>query len=199
MGSSVFSGGVALISGAGSGIGLELARAFGRAGAAVVGTDINAERIGKLVAELKAQGVSAFGYRVDHAKGEEVEALAARVTAEVGPVDILCPNAGVGHMGKIGSIPEKEWRWVLDINLWGIIHMVNVFIPSMIERKRGWVLITASGAGLTPIALAVIATESSGCSAINCSAWSSARSRRSSESGAWPSPSPRVARFHVIG
>lgn len=147
---AVFKGKIALISGAGSGIGLELAKEFGSCGATVIGTDINQQRVDDMVRTLAAMGYSARGYRVDHAKREEVEHLFAAIQADVGPVDILCPNAGVGHVGKIGAIPEKEWKWVIDINVWGIIHMVDVFVPSMIQRKSGWVMITASGAALCP-------------------------------------------------
>jgi short-subunit dehydrogenase len=146
----VFKGKVALISGAGSGIGLELAREFGRCGATVIGTDINQARVDELVKTLTDMGCTAKGYRVDHSSREEVEDLLATITADVGSVDILCPNAGVGHVGKIGSIPDKEWQWVFDINVWGVVHMVELFVPSMIQRKSGWVMITASGAALCP-------------------------------------------------
>ena len=147
-----FNGKIVLISGAGSGIGLELAREFGRHGAIVVGTDIRQERVDEMKKILAGLGVVAHGYCVDHARREQVERLRATVQAEVGPIDILCANAGVGHGGKIGEIPHAEWQWVLDINLWGAIHMVNLFLPAMIERQRGWVLITSSGAALCPSA-----------------------------------------------
>lgn len=148
----VFKGKVVLISGAGSGIGLELAKEFGRCGAIVVGTDINQSRVDDMVKILAAMGYSARGYRVDHASREDVEHLYTVINKDVGPVDSICANAGVGHVGKIGSIPEKEWKWVFDVNVWGIIHMVDVFVPSMIKRKSGWVMITASGAALCPSA-----------------------------------------------
>lgn len=148
----VFKRKVVLISGAGSGIGLELAKEFGSCGATVIGTDISQSRVDDMVATLTSMGYSARGYRVDHASRQEVAQLLATIEADVGFVDILCPNAGVGHVGKIGAIPEKEWKWVIDINVWGIIHMVELFIPSMIQRKSGWVMITASGAALCPSA-----------------------------------------------
>jgi NAD(P)-dependent dehydrogenase (short-subunit alcohol dehydrogenase family) len=144
---TVFKGKVALISGAGSGIGLELAKEFGRCGATVIGTDINQSRVDDMVKTLTGMGITARGYRVDHTSAEEVQNLFTAVTADVGPVDILCCNAGVGHSGIVGSIPFKEWKWVLDINLWGVIYMVEIFVPLMIKRKTGWVLLTSSGAG----------------------------------------------------
>lgn len=147
---SDFKGKVALISGAGSGIGLELAMEFGRHGAIVVGTDIRQQRVDEMKKTLSGMGVVAHGYCVDHAVREQVERLRATIEAEVGPVDILCPNAGVGHGGRIEAIPHAEWQWVIDLNLWGAIYMVELFVPAMVERRNGWVLITSSGAALCP-------------------------------------------------
>ena len=147
-----FNGKVALISGAGSGIGLELAKEFGRHGAIVVGTDIRQDRVVEMKQILAGLGIVAHGYCVDHAQREQVERLRATIQTEVGHVDILCANAGIGHGGRIGAIPHAEWQWVIDVNLWGAIHMVNLFLPAMIERQRGWVLITSSGAALCPSA-----------------------------------------------
>ncbi len=141
-----------LISGAGSGIGLELAKEFGRCGASVIGTDISQDRVDEMIKILTHQGIDIKGYCIDHSNQEQVEELFSKINGECGAIDILCPNAGVGHAGKIGSIPHDEWKWVIDINIWGVIHMVNIFIPSMMQRKSGWVLITASGSAILPSA-----------------------------------------------
>ncbi len=147
-----FHGKIALISGAGSGIGLELAKHLGKEGAIIVGTDINPTRVSEMVNTLKRDGVNVNGYTVDHADVAAVEALARKVLSEVGEVDILCCNAGVGHGKKIDVIPLDEWKWVMDINLWGVIYLIHFFLPAMVAKKQGQILITASGAGLFPLA-----------------------------------------------
>ena len=144
-------GKIALVSGAGSGIGLALAKELGKRGATVIGTDLKQDRLDSLLLELKNSGVKAFAYRVDHSNRAEVETLAQKVQKEVGAVDILCCNAGVGHGGKIDSVTLEQWKWVIDINLWGAIYLIHFFLPSMIERKQGQIMITASGAGLCPL------------------------------------------------
>ena len=148
MSKSKFNGKIALISGAGSGIGLELAKRLGEKGATIVGTDIDAGRAENLVQTLKDKGVTAYGYQVDHTNLSAVEALKETVNSDVGPVDIICCNAGVAHGGRIEKIPLKDWQWVMDINFWGVVYMLRLFIPDMIQRKQGWVMITSSGAGL---------------------------------------------------
>jgi NADP-dependent 3-hydroxy acid dehydrogenase YdfG len=87
---------------------------------------------------------------VDHGNLADVEAFVKKVQKEVGQVDILCCNAGVAHGGKTESLTLDDWKWVIDINLWGAIYLIHFFLPSMIEHKQGHVLITASGSGLFP-------------------------------------------------
>jgi NAD(P)-dependent dehydrogenase (short-subunit alcohol dehydrogenase family) len=145
-------GKTALISGAGSGIGLALAKELGQRGATIIGTDIHKSRLDSMLLELKNSGIKAFAYRVDHSDLANVRAFAKKVQKEVGGVDILCCNAGVGHGGKTESVTLDDWKWVIDINLWGVIYLIHFFLPSMIERKQGQVLITASGSGLFPMA-----------------------------------------------
>lgn len=144
-------GKTALISGAGSGIGLALAKELGRQGATIIGTDIHQDRLDSMLFDLEKSGIKAFAYRVDHANLTDVQALVQKVRKEAGGVDILCCNAGVGHGGKIDSITLDDWKWVIDINLWGTIYLIHFFLPSMVERKQGQILITASGAGLSPL------------------------------------------------
>ena len=152
MASNPYRGKTALISGAGSGIGYELAMQFADHGANIIATDIRQERVDKLVEIIRKKGVEVYGYAVDHSDFTQVEEFAKQVLSEAGQVDILCCNAGIGQSGTIGNIPIKDWQWVVNINFWGQIYLINQFVLSMIERNEGWVLITASGAGLFPLA-----------------------------------------------
>lgn len=141
----------AIVSGAGSGIGRELALQLAAKGANVCITDIVQERIDQVVSEVKARGVNAMGFRVDHSKADEVEKFAADYFSQWGHVDILCSNAGIGAGSNFKELTLKDWEWVMGINLWGGIYMMHNFVPKMIERRSGSILITASGAGLIGI------------------------------------------------
>ena len=142
---------IAIVTGAGSGIGRELALQLAAKGSDVVITDIVRERIDHVVSELRDKGVRAEGYLVDHSKFEEVEKFSRDFFSKWGHVDILCCNAGVGAGSNLKELQLKDWEWVMGINLWGAIYMVHLFVPSMIDRKSGSVLITASAAGLIGI------------------------------------------------
>lgn len=146
-----FEGKTAIVTGGGSGIGRALAHALGEAGCRVAITDIVPERIGQVVEELKGKGAQARGYRVDHSKWEEVDKFADRFLSDWDHVDILCSNAGVGMGGRFVETSLEDWGWVLGINLWGCIYTLHAFVPHMIERRSGSILITASDAGLVSI------------------------------------------------
>jgi NAD(P)-dependent dehydrogenase (short-subunit alcohol dehydrogenase family) len=145
---SFFQGKTAIVTGAGSGIGRALALALADAGCKVVITDILQERIDKVLDELRGKGAEAGGYRVDHSKREEVEGFADAFFSEWDHVDILCSNAGVAPGGRFEETPLEDWEWVLGINLWGAVYMMYAFVPKMIKRRQGSILLTASDAGL---------------------------------------------------
>lgn len=143
-----YEGKTAIVTGAGSGIGRAIALALADAGSKVVVTDIVQERIDEVTEELKSKGAEAGGYRVDHSKLKEVQAFADRFFEEWDHVDVLCSNAGVAPGGRFEETPLEDWEWVLGINLWGAVYMMYAFVPSMIERRQGSILLTASDAGL---------------------------------------------------
>jgi len=142
---------VAIVTGAGSGIGRELALELARAGARLAVTDRYQERIDQVVGEIKGLGAEGRGYPVDHSNFSMVGDFAKRFFSDFGSVDILCLNAGVGTGGRIEEYDIKDWEWTLGNNLWSAVYMVHVFVPRMIAQGSGQILITASGAGLVGI------------------------------------------------
>ncbi|NMG73700.1 SDR family NAD(P)-dependent oxidoreductase [Aromatoleum diolicum] len=146
------SGRIAVITGAASGIGLAMAWRFARAGMKVVAADVDAAALATACAALAAAGHEAIAVRTDVANAAEVDALADRAYAAFGAVHLLCNNAGVVPSGRyrpVWEYPLEDWRWSLDVNLFGVIHGLRSFIPRMLEGGApGHVITTASVAGL---------------------------------------------------
>jgi len=141
-------GKVAVVTGGASGLGLAMARAFARAGMHVAIADIEQAKIDPVVAELKALGVNAIGTCTDVAEGPEVDALAARVIAELGGVHVVCNNAGISPLASAWGATVADWQWTLGVNLWGVIHGVRAFTPHLIAQGEGHIVNTASVAGI---------------------------------------------------
>lgn len=145
-------GRVAVITGAASGIGAAMAWRFARAGMKVVAADVDEAALAAVCKELVEAGHSAIGVRTDVASATDVEALAERAYAAFGAVHLLCNNAGVVPSGRYRAVwefPLEDWRWALDVNLYGVIHGLRSFIPRMLDGgEEGHVLTTASVAGL---------------------------------------------------
>lgn len=138
----------AFITGGASGIGLALARAYGSRGANVMIADINAENLTKVKAELTAEGMKVECVVCDVVDIGSVRAAAQATLDAFGKVHIVANNAGVGLSGETGSIKIEDWRWIVDINLMGVVHGVEVFTPIMLEQgEGGYILNTASMAG----------------------------------------------------
>ena len=142
-------GKVAVVTGAASGMGRAMADTFAAAGMSVVLADIEAQPLEEATADVAAQsGAKTLGVRTDVSKLADVEALAQAALAEFGAVHVLCNNAGVGVPGPAGESSIEDWRWTLDVNLWGPIYGVHVFLPIMQAQGEGHINSTASLAGL---------------------------------------------------
>lgn len=136
-----------VITGAASGIGAAMAIRFAREGAASLTLgDIDIRQLEEVASEARAVGSEVVTMRCDVAAEDDVVAL-ARAAEELGPVDLFCSNAGIGTPGGV-EVPNDEWRQIIDINLMAHIYAARAVLPAMIERGRGYLLNTASAAGL---------------------------------------------------
>lgn len=142
------SGRVAVVTGGASGIGFALANALGREGMRVVIADVEKDALGEAVDLLRAQKIEATGIPADVADGQQVETLAARTVELYGGVHVVCNNAGVGPGGVTWDVPESVWRWVLDVNLWGVINGIRAFVPRLVAQGAGHIVNTASVLGI---------------------------------------------------
>jgi NAD(P)-dependent dehydrogenase (short-subunit alcohol dehydrogenase family) len=140
--------GVAVVTGAGSGIGLALATRFAAAGLSVVLADIDAAAAAVAAADLESSGASVLAAEVDVADPDSVQALAEMTMSQFGKVNVLCNNAGVSGGGPSWEIPLDEWRWTVDVNLYGVVYGIHHFVPHIIASGGGHVVNTASMAGL---------------------------------------------------
>jgi NAD(P)-dependent dehydrogenase (short-subunit alcohol dehydrogenase family) len=148
------SGKVAVVTGAASGMGLAIAERCVNERMKVVLADVEEDAL-ELAADKLAQRGSVLAVPTDVAVAESVDELRRQAEA-FGPVHLLCNNAGVSSAGP-GSAWEKPlsaWQWVLDVNLWGVIHGIRAFMPAMVERDQGHIVNTASIAGLIPFPFA---------------------------------------------
>ncbi|MFJ3905123.1 SDR family oxidoreductase [Streptomyces sp. NPDC090025] len=147
-----FGGQLVLVTGAASGIGRATSFAFAEAGARVVAVDRDAEgavRTAEMCRLIGAPG--AWGEAVDVTDEQAMEKLAAKVAAEHGVVDVLVNNAGIGLTGSFFETTSEEWKRVLDVNLWGVIHGCRIFGGQMAERGQGGHIVnTASAAAFQP-------------------------------------------------
>lgn len=142
------SGRVALVTGAARGIGRATALALATAGAQLIISDVNEAGLSELADLLKQRGRLLLSRCVDVSDRAQMQAFAEAVHALVPAVDILVNNAGVGLAGGIETTSLDDWKWVLGVNLWGVIHGCHAFIPMLMRQESGYVLNMASSAGL---------------------------------------------------
>ena len=145
-----FSGRVAVVTGGASGLGLAMAQRFAEAGMNIVLGDIEAEPLAMAEAAIASKGVKVLVQRSDVAKEKDIEALAEAAYKRFGAVHVLCNNAGIGgSRGASWELSLDDWRWVIDVDLWSVVHGIRSFIPRMIAGgEEGHIVNTASVAGL---------------------------------------------------
>jgi NAD(P)-dependent dehydrogenase (short-subunit alcohol dehydrogenase family) len=136
------------ITGAGSGLGRALALRFGRDGWRVACTDLALPGVEQTLAEVRAAGGDGFAGLCDVTSDESFSAMAARLQAEWGGVDVLINNAGVATKGTVAEAPIEQWRWVLDINLLGCVRGARAVIPMLVAQGGGHIVNVASFAGI---------------------------------------------------
>jgi NAD(P)-dependent dehydrogenase (short-subunit alcohol dehydrogenase family) len=138
-----------VVTGGASGIGRALALLFAHEGANVVVADLDEAGMAETVAGVGKAGRRGLAVRTDVSRLADVQALADRAFKEFGSVHVVCNNAGVALWGGLESVTHKDWEWAMGVNLWGVIHGVEAFVPRMVAQKQpGHVVNTASMAGL---------------------------------------------------
>jgi NAD(P)-dependent dehydrogenase (short-subunit alcohol dehydrogenase family) len=143
-------GRVAVVTGAASGIGRALARAFAEREMRVVLADLQADALDPVAAELRDAGAEVVAVATDVAVADQVSALAEQAQEAFGRVHVVCHNAGVFAGGLSWEAPLADYAWVFDVNVWGVIHGVRAFTPLQLAHgEPGHVVITASMAALT--------------------------------------------------
>src|SRR5579872_5372268 len=148
-------GKVAVVTGAASGIGRSMATRFAAEGMKLVLADIEREPLEATESAIRRTGASVVAVLTDVSSEQSVRSLAARVTEAFGAVHILCNNAGVGSPpGPIWEGSIADWKWILGVNLWGVIHGIHVFVPLMLAQTGECHIVnTASINGLVPVPL----------------------------------------------
>lgn len=145
---SVLQGKVAVVTGAGRGIGRGIALRFAAEGADVVCVSRTAENSEKVAAEVRATGVRAWAYAVDVADAAAVNVMAERILEDAGRVDILVNNAGVTRDGLLMRMSDADWDTVLNTNLRGAFHMTRAFTRQFLKLRAGRIINVASVIGL---------------------------------------------------
>lgn len=149
-----FKGKTAVLTGAGSGFGLECARIGARLGMNLVLVDVQQDALDAATQEMQAAGAQVLAFKLDVSSASDMEAMGAAVLARFGAPHLVFNNAGVGSGGLIWENSVKDWEWVLGVNVMGVVHGVRIFTPMMLAAAQqdaswqGHIVNTASMAGL---------------------------------------------------
>jgi NAD(P)-dependent dehydrogenase (short-subunit alcohol dehydrogenase family) len=141
-------GRTAVVTGGASGIGRAMVHRFAAEGMNVVVADIDLAAAETTAAALADAGHRAVGIRTDVSRLEDIRALADATLEAFGAVHVVCNNAGVVVGGRVEELTDDEWRWVVDVDLWGAINGIRVFLPLIEAQGAGHVISTASTSGL---------------------------------------------------
>ncbi|MES2400935.1 MAG: SDR family oxidoreductase [Pseudomonadota bacterium] len=149
-----FKGKTAVLTGAGSGFGLECARIGAKLGMNLVLVDVQQDALDAAKAEMEAAGAQVLAFKLDVSSADQMEAMGAAVFKRFGAPHLVFNNAGVGSGGLIWENSLKDWEWVMGVNVMGVVHGVRIFTPMMLDAAkkdpawRGHIVNTASMAGL---------------------------------------------------
>ena len=139
---------VAIVTGAGQGIGAGIALAYGAQAAKVAVVDWNLETAEQVAQSIRAASGQAAAFKCDVADRAAVDAMVAAVVAKFGPVDVLVNNAGITRTAMLHKMSAHQWQQVIDVHLTGSFNCLQAVVDGMMERQRGWIINTISTAGI---------------------------------------------------
>ena len=142
---------ICVITGAGSGIGAACAQAMAREGALIIGTDLRQDMLAETKARIEAAGGAMENFMVDVADRDAMFDLAATVEKQYGPADLILNNAGVAFGAPVAEMQIDDFKWLMDINFWGVVNGTQAFLPHMISKGSGHVANISSIFGLISV------------------------------------------------
>lgn len=146
-----FWSGTAVVTGAGSGLGVAMVERFAGVGMSIVALDIDGSRAEQTAAAVRNTGGKALALQVDVANAVSLAAAAKAAKETFGSCNVLCANVGVQQFGAIERLAEQDWRWIFDVNVLGVVNTVNAFLPLMHETQGNRrIALTSSSSALVP-------------------------------------------------